>query len=42
MIVATKFHHIYTWRDKIKAIYLIIIGKIDCVSQIVMAKDFYK
>lgn len=42
MKVASKLYYIETWKDKIKAIYLIVIGKVDCVSETISHKEYYK
>lgn len=42
MKVASKIYYVNSWKDKIKAIYLILIGKVDCVSEIILDKEFFK
>lgn len=41
-MIGTKTYYIDTWKDKVKAIYLIIIGKIAYVNEIIVYKEFYK
>ncbi len=38
----TKTYFIDNWKDKIKAIFLIIIGRVCAVSCIIPTEEFYK